>query len=139
MFEGDADSSGLSLLDEAYPARDVCGLITDRQYDTHGRLLRTTNPYREGQSPDSTWMAYDALDRVIRVDQPGSAITQTQYDSNVTTVKPAEQVVRGGTKREFPSEHFCKSLNEIKELLKTAKGKEKAAPSEGEEDFGEAR
>jgi RHS repeat-associated protein len=39
--------------------------------------------------------------------------------------KPAEQVLRGKSKREFPGEHSGKSLNEIRKELRTATGQEK--------------
>lgn len=62
-------------------------------------LLRTTHPEQVTKAPKS-----------------GGSVPKV--DPN----KPASEVLRGGAKREFPGEHLNKSLNEIRELLKTADG-----------------
>ena len=51
----------------------------------------------------------------------GADTTIVRIDPN----KPARDVVPGSLRPEFPGEHWDKSLNEIKELLRKAGGKEK--------------
>jgi hypothetical protein len=45
--------------------------------------------------------------------------------SKIDPTKPANEVLLGSLRREFPGQHLNKSLNEIKELLRTASGEEK--------------
>jgi hypothetical protein len=58
----------------------------------------------------------------IVLPQGDSVIVQaTQLDPS----KPADQVLPGSLRREFPGEHLGKSLNDIREALKSASGKAK--------------
>ena len=59
----------------------------------------------------------------------------TYYVSNLAILahnscpgdKAAQDILNATLKRKFPSQHLDKSLNQIKDLLKTAKGKDKAS------------
>jgi RHS repeat-associated protein len=53
----------------------------------------------------------------------GCGVPKRVIDPNA----PAKDVLPGSLKREFPAQHLDSSLNQVRELLKTAKGKEKVA------------
>jgi hypothetical protein len=65
-----------------------------------------------------------ACDLLRQVD-PERAARASRASSSTPKIdpdKPASEVLRGQAKREFPGEHLNKSLNEIKEELKSAEG-----------------
>jgi YD repeat-containing protein len=73
-------------------------ITTLQEYDEMGRLKRTSNPYRSGETIEWTTTQYDALGRIIQVTQPGGAVTATVYAGNQTTVTdPASKVRRSLT------------------------------------------
>ena len=45
----------------------------------------------------------------------------------IDPTKPAKDVLPGSLRREYPGEYLDKSLNQVKDLLKGAKGQEKNA------------
>jgi YD repeat-containing protein len=57
------------------------GSAEDAEYDGNGSLIRTTDA-----NGKSVLYAYDALNRLIRITQPGDAVTGFGYDSNDNTV-----------------------------------------------------
>lgn len=68
-------------------------LTTDIEYDSMGRVSRTSNPYRStgfdlNVNPPGQWTTntYDALGRVVRVQTPDGAFVTTAYSGNVVTV-----------------------------------------------------
>lgn len=67
-------------------------LTTDTQYDSMGRVWRTSNPYRttattDPVNPSNKWTAntYDALSRVKTVTLPDATKVQTAYQGAYTT------------------------------------------------------
>lgn len=66
--------------------------ITDYEYDNHGRLWRSSNPYRNltpnGVYSSQIWTLkeFDALDRVIKATSPDGQNLFTTYSGNSVTV-----------------------------------------------------
>lgn len=59
-------------------------------------------------------------------DAGGGPKTETPSSQHrIDPAKPAQDVLPGGLRREFPSQHLQKSLNEIKDLLRDATGEDK--------------
>jgi hypothetical protein len=54
---------------------------------------------------------------------PGDSVQVVRIDPT----KPAKDVLPGSLRREYPGEYLDKSLNQVKDLLKGAKGQEKNA------------
>ncbi len=61
-------------------------VITDRRYDTHGRLSGVSDPYRKGDSIRWTVLVYDNLDRQTSLTRPDSTVTRHEYDGLVTRI-----------------------------------------------------
>jgi RHS repeat-associated protein len=63
-------------------------ISTQTQYDTLGRAHKTSNPFRPWQSETAVWttQVFDALDRVVSVTTPDSAVMTTTYSGNSSTV-----------------------------------------------------
>jgi hypothetical protein len=59
----------------------------------------------------------------IESDQPEFDTTLMHIDAD----KPANEVLPGSLRREFPGEHLDKSLNQIREALKRAAGNERGS------------
>jgi len=59
-----------------------------RQYDSMGRVYKTSNPFRPWQSETAVWTtsAFDALGRVVSVTTPDSAVVASSYSGNTVTV-----------------------------------------------------
>jgi RHS repeat-associated protein len=64
---------------------------TDTQYDSMGRVLRVSNPYRttsltDSVNPSGNWTttAYDALSRVTSVTTPDSAVVTSAYSGSTS-------------------------------------------------------
>ncbi len=73
----------------ALKSQDSNGIITENQYDTAGRLLKTT---ANGQS---TSYQYDSAGRQIKVTFPDDTFTENQYDGSGRIIKTINQ--RGDT------------------------------------------
>ena len=52
----------------------------DTTYDSMGRVSQQTRPYRSGDTPSSTSIAYDALGRATRAIAPDGSVTETYYN-----------------------------------------------------------
>ena len=63
-------------------------IATQSQYDTLGRLYKTSNPFRPWLGETAVWttVAFDALGRTISVTTPDNAVTATSYNGNSVTV-----------------------------------------------------
>lgn len=61
-------------------------VISEQQYDAAGRGYKTSNPYKSGETVSWTTTLYDGLGRVKTVTTPDSAVVQTSYSGNQTTV-----------------------------------------------------
>jgi RHS repeat-associated protein len=60
--------------------QDAAGnIVVDMQYDSLGRVWKTSNPYRTGGTPVWTTTGYDELGRVITVTTPDSAVVTTAF------------------------------------------------------------
>ena len=59
-------------------------VVTDRRYDTRGRLSAVSEPYKEGDAVRWTTYGYDGLDRPVAVTAPDSTVTSYTYDGFVT-------------------------------------------------------
>jgi len=64
----------------------------DNTYDTFGRLIKQTNPYRTGSSPTYTQIDFDDLNRTTVVTLPDSQTVQYFYDGRFS--KMIDQVGR---------------------------------------------
>ncbi len=73
----------------ALKSQDSNGIITENQYDTAGRLLKTTS---NGQS---TRYQYDSAGRQTKVTFPDDTFTENQYDGSGRIIKTINQ--RGDT------------------------------------------
>lgn len=76
---------GLGRADETQLNTDPGGAVyADTQYDADGRVLKTSNPYRSGDTEYWTTQLYDGLSRSAGVqDQDGSS-TSITYSGNTT-------------------------------------------------------
>jgi len=54
--------------------------IVDQVYDNMGQVSQQTRPYRSGETPQWTTMAYDALGRPTTVTAPDGSVTQNFYN-----------------------------------------------------------
>jgi RHS repeat-associated protein len=63
-------------------------IVTQQQYDTLGRVHKTSNPFRPWQSESALWTTtgFDALGRVTTVTTPDNAVVNTSYSGNTVTV-----------------------------------------------------
>lgn len=62
-------------------------ITTTQEYDALGRVKRSTNPYRAGDTVYWTTSSYDALRRVFKVTTPDGAEVNTYYDGARVLVK----------------------------------------------------
>ena len=68
-------------------------IATQQQFDTSGRVFKTSNPFRPWQSETPVWTttSYDALSRVLTVTTPDNAVVTTTYSGNTVTVTDQAQ------------------------------------------------
>lgn len=68
-------------------------IATKREYDSSGRVRRSSNPYRPWQSETLVWTttAYDALGRVASVTTPDNASVVTTYSGNQSIASDQNQ------------------------------------------------
>ena len=55
-------------------------IITDKRYDSRGRLSAVSDPYKEGETPRWTIYGYDNLDRLESVTTPDTTVTSIVHD-----------------------------------------------------------
>jgi YD repeat-containing protein len=64
-------------------------IIADKAFNARGSVATATEPYYTGETPRQTTYRYDALDRVVEADLPGSGSVLTSYTaSSQTTTDP---------------------------------------------------
>ena len=80
-------------------------VFADTEYDNMGRVKRTTNPYRTGDTIYWTTPAYDDLGRTITVTTPDNAVVSTAY--SLATTGSQDRDRRDGNRpgREAAEEH----------------------------------
>lgn len=63
-------------------------IATQTLYDALGRTYKVSNPFRPWNSESAIWTTtvFDALSRIISVTTPDSAVINTSYSGNATTV-----------------------------------------------------
>jgi hypothetical protein len=72
-----ADGLGRAIKSQSV---DTAGdVFADTEYDNMGRVKRTTNPYRSGDTIYWTTPGYDDLGRTVTVTTPDSAVVSTAY------------------------------------------------------------
>jgi RHS repeat-associated protein len=80
------DALGRTIETRSYET--ATSYITTRQeYDALGRVKRSTNPYRDGETVYWTTSVYDSLARVIKVTTPDGAEVNTYYNGAQVLVK----------------------------------------------------
>lgn len=66
---------------------------SDTQFDSRGRVFRTSQPYFAGGTPPWTTYTYDALGRVLAQTEPVGGVTIRSYNGPVTsTTNPLGQI-----------------------------------------------
>jgi RHS repeat-associated protein len=73
-----ADGLGRTIKSEKKD--DAGNVFTETEYDQVGRVKRSTNPYRTGETKLWTENTYDDLSRVTKVKTPDNAEVTTAYD-----------------------------------------------------------
>ncbi|MCB0332075.1 MAG: hypothetical protein KDD55_01180, partial [Bdellovibrionales bacterium] len=64
---------------------DGTKIFVDKEYNEKGNLVRVSEPYFEGESSRWSMSEYDALDRVIRITEPGNRIITQTYEGLTTS------------------------------------------------------
>ncbi len=78
---------GLGRVRETRQYETTLGFIAvETQYDNMGRVWKTSNPYRQGDTVVWTIQLYDALGRTLSVTTPDNAAVTNSYTTNSTTV-----------------------------------------------------
>jgi RHS repeat-associated protein len=84
------DSLGRTIRTELCEDGSACAqtIKTDTTYDTTGRVLSVSNPYRTNTDPTfgTTSYSYDGLDRVLVVTKPDGGTVATSYSGGSATV-----------------------------------------------------
>ena len=80
-------------------------VFVDTEYDAMGRVKRTTNPYRTGDTIYWTTPAYDDLGRTITVTTPDNAVVSTAYSLATTGSQDRDRRDGDGPGREAAEEH----------------------------------
>jgi RHS repeat-associated protein len=79
-------------------------------YDALGRVIQTSNPYRNGETPVYTTTTYDLAGRVTAVVTPGSVAVSTAYNGNQVTVTD-----QAGKKRRSETDALGRSIKVIED------------------------
>ena len=76
-------------------------IYVEKEFDSDGRVLRVTNPFRTGETKQWTTNVYDDASRVIEVVLPDGAKVKTDYAVSVTgTIGISKQITdQAGKKR----------------------------------------
>ncbi len=89
----DASGRTLRTFTVGFNNRNV---LTDFEYDTLGRQVKSTFPYFEGDRQYETKTTYDLLNRPIHTSRPDGGFTNTNYNGLVTEVSELVRAPSGG-------------------------------------------
>ena len=89
-------------------------ILVQKQYDALGRAFKTSNPYRP-QSEVAIWTTntYDSVGRVTKVTTPDSAVINTDYNGNETTVTDQHDPAVAGHSRKTVTD----GLGRLKQVI----------------------
>lgn len=91
--------------------------------DLGGEIIEWVYNFAEGYSDQQCGTAPDGSPLLCGIPPgPGNIAKGLKAAKAARAAKPAKEVLPGPLRREFPGEHLDKSLNEIKDLVRTAEG-----------------